>query len=276
MQERISEGLFLETGGTSTDISVVRRGKVAVRHATILGKASYLSALDVRTVGVGGGSMVRIDGGKVVGVGPRSAHIAGLPYACFATLDELRDARITTVRPMDGDPDDYAVIDAAYGRYAITMTCAANALGRVPEDDFARCDQDVARAALAPLAAALSTDVATAAARLLDSRHRTGPSRHRRHDPRLPAGEGHRGPGRRRRGRRVRDPAPRLRHRPGGPDRPAQRGHQPHRSRPRAGPRADRADHPGKPARNRSSPSAPRPRRPSSPRAPPPTAWRWR
>lgn len=49
------------------------------------------------------------------------------------------------------------------------MTCAANALGRVPEDDFARCDQDVARAALAPLAAALSTDVATAAARLLDA-----------------------------------------------------------------------------------------------------------
>ncbi|MFD0339825.1 hydantoinase/oxoprolinase family protein [Streptomyces sp. NPDC127117] len=169
MQERISEGLFLETGGTSTDISVVRRGKVAVRHATILGKASYLSALDVRTVGVGGGSMVRIGGGRVVGVGPRSAHIAGLPYACFATPDELRDARITTVRPMAGDPDDYAVIDAAGGRYAITMTCAANALGRVPEGDFARCDQEVARAALAPLAAALSTDVATAAARLLDA-----------------------------------------------------------------------------------------------------------
>ncbi|WP_326769664.1 hydantoinase/oxoprolinase family protein [Streptomyces sp. NBC_01591] len=169
MQERISEGLFLETGGTSTDISVVRRGKVAVRHATILGKASYLSALDVRTVGVGGGSMVRIGGGRVVGVGPRSAHIAGLPYACFATLDELRDARVTTVRPMEGDPDDYAVIDASGGRYAITMTCAANALGRVPEGDFARCDQDVAQAGLAPLAAALSTDVATAAARLLDA-----------------------------------------------------------------------------------------------------------
>ncbi|GAA2445770.1 hydantoinase/oxoprolinase family protein [Streptomyces pulveraceus] len=169
MRERISEGLFLETGGTSTDISVVRRGKVAVRHATILGKASYLSALDVRTVGVGGGSMVRIGGGRVVGVGPRSAHIAGLPYACFATRDELRDARLTTVRPMAGDPDDYAVIDAAGGRYALTMTCAANALGRVPEGDFARCDQDVAQAALAPLAAALSTDVATAAARLLDA-----------------------------------------------------------------------------------------------------------
>lgn len=113
MQERVSEGLFLETGGTSTDISVVRRGKVAVRHATMLGRTSYLSALDVRTVGVGGGSMVRVDGGRVVGVGPRSAHIAGLPYACFATEDDLRDAKVTMIRPMADDPADYAVLDAA-------------------------------------------------------------------------------------------------------------------------------------------------------------------
>ncbi|MEV7683490.1 hydantoinase/oxoprolinase family protein [Streptomyces sp. NPDC088341] len=169
MRERISEGLFLETGGTSTDISVVRRGKVAVRHATILGKTSYLSALDVRTVGVGGGSMVRTGGGRITAVGPRSAHIAGLPYACFATRDQLRDARLALVRPMADDPADYAVLDAAGGRFAITMTCAANALGRVPEGDFARSDQEVAKAALAPLAAALGVDVATAAARVLDA-----------------------------------------------------------------------------------------------------------
>ncbi|WP_413812401.1 hydantoinase/oxoprolinase family protein [Streptomyces sp. OE57] len=169
MRERISEGVFLETGGTSTDISVVRRGKVAVRHATILGRASYLNALDVRTVGVGGGSMVRVSGGKVTGVGPRSAHIAGLPYACFASLDELRDAKVSTVRPMDGDPDDHVVLDAAGGRFAVTMTCAANALGRVPEGDFARCDPEVARAALAPLAALLGLDVAGAARAVLDA-----------------------------------------------------------------------------------------------------------
>ncbi|BCL25683.1 hydantoinase/oxoprolinase family protein [Streptomyces aurantiacus] len=175
MQERISEGVFLETGGTSTDISVVRRGKVAVRHATMLGKSSYLNALDVRTVGVGGGSMVRVDlahgdrAARVTGVGPRSAHIAGLPYACFADLAELRDATLATVRPMPDDPADHAVLDAAGGRYAITMTCAANALGRVPEGDFAHCDQQVAKAAIAPLAAALGVDVPTAAARILDA-----------------------------------------------------------------------------------------------------------
>jgi N-methylhydantoinase A/oxoprolinase/acetone carboxylase beta subunit len=169
MQERVSEGLFLETGGTSTDISVVRRGRVAVRHAVILGKTSYLSALDVRTVGIGGGSMVRIDGAKTISVGPRSAHIAGLPYACFAALEDLHDARLASMRPMEGDPADYAVLDAAGGRFAITMTCAANALGLVPEGDFARADQDTARAALAPLAAALGLDVATAATQVLDA-----------------------------------------------------------------------------------------------------------
>ncbi|WP_328492055.1 hydantoinase/oxoprolinase family protein [Streptomyces sp. NBC_00414] len=174
MQERISEGVFLETGGTSTDISVIRRGKVAVRHATMLGRSSYLNALDVRTVGVGGGSMVRVDltrgdQARVTAVGPRSAHIAGLPYACFADPADLRDATLATVRPMPDDPADHAVLDAAGGRYAITMTCAANALGRVPEGDFAHCDQQVARAAIAPLAAAMGVDVPTAAARILDA-----------------------------------------------------------------------------------------------------------
>ncbi|MEU0840723.1 hydantoinase/oxoprolinase family protein [Streptomyces sp. NPDC005962] len=169
MEERVSEGVFLETGGTSTDISVIRRGKVAVRHATLLGKSSYLSALDVRTVGVGGGSMIRVRGGKVTAVGPRSAHIAGLPYACFASADDLAGARLATVRPLPEDAEDHIVLDAAGGRYAITLTCAANALGRVPDGDFARADRDVARAALAPLAAALGTDVDTAATRVLDA-----------------------------------------------------------------------------------------------------------
>lgn len=70
---------------------------------------------------------------------------------------------------MEGDPADYAVIDAAGGRFAVTMTCAANALGRAPEGDFARCDPESARAAIAPLAAHLGTDVATAATRILDA-----------------------------------------------------------------------------------------------------------
>ncbi|WP_144765837.1 hydantoinase/oxoprolinase family protein [Curtobacterium sp. 9128] len=172
MQEKLSDGVFLETGGTSTDISVIRRGKVAVQYTEFGGSSTYLSALDVRTVGVGGGSMVRIQTGgsaQVTHVGPRSAHIAGLPYACFATLADLDGATLSTVAPVDGDPADHAVVDAAGGRFAVTMTCAANALGLVPDTDYAHADRAVARAALAPLASALGTDVDGAARAVLDA-----------------------------------------------------------------------------------------------------------
>ncbi|HEY3501149.1 MAG TPA: hydantoinase/oxoprolinase family protein [Actinocatenispora sp.] len=163
MAEKVSEGIFLETGGTSTDISVIRRGGVVVRHAKVGGHETYLSALDVRTVGVGGGSMIRVRSGKVVDVGPRSAHIAGLDYACFADPAALADATVVTLAPMAGDPDDHVVVEAAGGRYALTMTCAANALGLVPEGDHAYADPAAARLAFAPLAALLGTTVPDAA-----------------------------------------------------------------------------------------------------------------
>ncbi|GLU50282.1 hydantoinase/oxoprolinase family protein [Nocardiopsis ansamitocini] len=167
MSERVSEGVFLETGGTSTDISVIRRGRVQVRHARLGDKETYLPSLDVRTVGVGGGSLIRLGGGGVTDVGPRSAHIAGLPYACFASAADLADARLVTVRPREGDPEDYVAVDAAGGRFALTLTCAANALGVVPEDSYARADSTVARLALEPLAASLGTDVEAAARMVL-------------------------------------------------------------------------------------------------------------
>lgn len=174
MGEKVSEGVFLETGGTSTDISVIRRGRVQIRHAELGGRETYLSALDVRTVGIGGGSVIRLGGGEGDGaavlteVGPRSAHIAGLPYACFADPAELDGARLVRVAPLESDTADHAVLDNGTRRFALTVTCAANALGRVPEGDHARADPRAARAALEPLARALGTDVAGAARAVLD------------------------------------------------------------------------------------------------------------
>ncbi|HEX4018380.1 MAG TPA: hydantoinase/oxoprolinase family protein [Frankiaceae bacterium] len=167
MSERVSEGIFLETGGTSTDISVIRRGKVMVRYAKVGGHDTYLSSLDVRTVGVGGGSMVRAGGGRVTEVGPRSAHIAGLEYACFAEPAALSGARLVTVAPLDGDPSDYIAIEGLGGRYALTMTCAANALGIVPAEDYAFAPAETARLAFGPLAEFLGTSVEEAARAVL-------------------------------------------------------------------------------------------------------------
>jgi N-methylhydantoinase A/oxoprolinase/acetone carboxylase beta subunit len=175
MGEKLGEGVFLETGGTSTDISVVRRGRVQVRHARLAGRETYLPALDVRTVGVGGGSMVRIatpSGGRasVTGVGPRSAHIAGLPYACFAAVDALAGARLVAVAPRRDDPADHVALEGADGtRYALTLTCAANALGVVPADSYAHSDPAAAELALRPLAEALGGSVQDAARAVLES-----------------------------------------------------------------------------------------------------------
>ena len=70
MYEKLTDGSFFEVGGTSTDISCVKDGKVMIRYAEVGGHKTYLNSLDVRTVGIGGGSMVEIRNGKAVNTGP--------------------------------------------------------------------------------------------------------------------------------------------------------------------------------------------------------------
>jgi N-methylhydantoinase A/oxoprolinase/acetone carboxylase beta subunit len=73
----LSEVVFIEVGGTSTDVTLIKEGRVRHRYANVGGQRLMVPALDLRTVAVGGGSMLRSDGSRF---GPRSAHIAGLPY----------------------------------------------------------------------------------------------------------------------------------------------------------------------------------------------------
>jgi len=132
MYVKISDGLFLEVGGTSTDISLIRNGRPLVRSAEVGGHRLYVRTLDVRTVGVGGGSMVRLRDGAVVDVGPRSAHIAGMAYPSFTALQRLEGLELLSVAPRPGDPADYVAAQGADGaRFALTTTEAANALGLV-------------------------------------------------------------------------------------------------------------------------------------------------
>jgi N-methylhydantoinase A len=126
---RISDGVFLEVGGTSTDISVIKNGRTQIRNAVVGGNRLYVHTLDVRTIGVAGGSLVRVERDRITQVGPRSAHVAGLPYLSFAkpTGEKLIADNVHR------DKETYLTLRAGECTLAITPTCASNRLGLVPD-----------------------------------------------------------------------------------------------------------------------------------------------
>ena len=166
-QLEIRDGIVVECGGTSSNVSVIKNGRPLLRTLRVMGRPTCVRSIDSWVVGAAGGSMARVGRRRLEDVGPRSAHLAELPYACFATPEELADARLELRSPRAGDPADYAVICAAGGDFALTATCAANVLG-LADGAYAAGSHDAARLAFAPLAERLRTTVDEAATRMLD------------------------------------------------------------------------------------------------------------
>ncbi|RCX19640.1 N-methylhydantoinase A/oxoprolinase/acetone carboxylase beta subunit [Fontibacillus phaseoli] len=169
MYEKISDGIFFEVGGTSVDISVIKNGKVMIQNAQVGGHRTYLQSLDVRTLGIAGGSMIRVAGGKIVDVGPRSAHIAGKAYECFADPGELKNAQVLFISPREGDAPEYAIArGGSGGEFSFTLAGAANLLGYVPEGDYAYAGKESAELAWNALGAHLGMSGESAARQVMD------------------------------------------------------------------------------------------------------------
>jgi N-methylhydantoinase A/oxoprolinase/acetone carboxylase beta subunit len=168
------DGVVLEVGGTSTNVSVVKEGRPVLAYVRVLDHLTCVRSLDVRVAGIGGGSLIRIERRwrrrpRIADVGPRSAHIAGLPYASFTDPARLGDAEARLVAPREGDPEEYAILVTPAGeRFAITLTCAANAVDAVPAGAYAAGNADAARHAFAALGRLLGQPGERLALRVLE------------------------------------------------------------------------------------------------------------
>tara|TARA_B100001123_G_scaffold338457_1_gene383122 strand:- start:209 stop:2326 length:2118 start_codon:yes stop_codon:yes gene_type:complete len=153
---KVTNGIFVEVGGTSTNICIIKNGKPEIRYVTIKTHPTCIRSMDVRVLGVAGGSMIKVESDHIVGVGPRSAHIAGMKYSCYVDADELSTGEIIFVKPKKSDISEYVAIKCKNGTYAITNTCAANSLGLINEGDYSYSNQESAKLALNILGKKLS------------------------------------------------------------------------------------------------------------------------
>jgi N-methylhydantoinase A len=165
----VLNGIFIEVGGTSTNICIIKDGKPEMRYVTIMQHPTCIRSLDVRVAGVAGGSLIRWSGRKITDIGPRSAHISGLQYSCYAEPADLEGGQIITFAPKDGDPMDYVAIEVGGGKkFAITNTCAANALGIVSNSDYAHGNTEAARLAMSILGKRIGCSLEETARIILD------------------------------------------------------------------------------------------------------------
>lgn len=169
MYLRASNGIYFEVGGTTTNIGVIKNGRPTIDYSIVGGHATYISSLDVRILGVAGGSMVRADKNGIIDVGPRSAHIAGLDYAVYTDTEKINQPNVDFFSPKPGDPADYVRILMEDGSaVTITNSCAANVLGLVEPNQFSYGNIPSARKAMQVLADYCGTTVEDIANQIME------------------------------------------------------------------------------------------------------------
>lgn len=119
----IERAVAYDTGGTSTDISVIEDGTPVETNIKVLADTRIAgSTIEVNPLAIGGGSIARIDSGGILDLGPRSAGAVPGP-ACFGhggTEPTLTDANVVL-----GYISTETFLD---GRMRLSHTAAATAV----------------------------------------------------------------------------------------------------------------------------------------------------
>ena len=104
-----------DTGGTTYDVSLVRRGRIPWTRETWLGPPftghmTGFPSVDVQSIGAGGGSIAWVDAGGLLHVGPQSAGAMPGP-ACYGRGGT--DATVTDAAVVLGYLDPAAFLGGA-------------------------------------------------------------------------------------------------------------------------------------------------------------------
>jgi N-methylhydantoinase A len=154
--------VIMDTGGTSFDVSLVRRGRLPWTRETwlgprYLGHMTGFPSIDVRSYGAGGGSVAWVDSGGLLHVGPESAGAIPGP-ACYGrggTRPTVTDAALVLgyIDPanflggtiaLDRDASVRALKDHVGDRLDLTPVEAASAVMRLVTELMARAVEDTA------------------------------------------------------------------------------------------------------------------------------------
>ena len=131
-EKGLSQVISLDIGGTSADIAVVREGKarLVTEFSPQFGQPIRFPAIDLITIGAGGGSVAWVDAGDLPHVGPRSAGAVPGPAAYLRGGFEptLTDANVVLGRlASDVDLAGGVHLDSAAAAKAVEIF--ANRLG---------------------------------------------------------------------------------------------------------------------------------------------------
>jgi len=151
-EEGLDQVISLDIGGTSADIAVVRDGKarLVTEYSPQFGQPIRFPAIDLITIGAGGGSIAWVDAGNLPHVGPRSAGAAPGPaaYGRGGTEATVTDANVVLGRlgadlglaggvSLDADAAREAVSRFA-DRLGLTVEAAALGIVEICNNNMAR------------------------------------------------------------------------------------------------------------------------------------------
>lgn len=156
-----STAIVADTGGTTYDLSLVRRGRIPWTRETWIGgeyrgHMTGFPSVGVRSIGAGGGSMAWIDDGGLLHVGPQSAGAAPGPvaYGRGGDVPTLTDACLTLgyIDPafflggsmqLDSDSARAAVAEQVAGPLGLSVEEAALSIVKIATENMVQAIMDI-------------------------------------------------------------------------------------------------------------------------------------